>query len=291
MADSPDLLPTTFNGIPSIGGSGAPSHSTAASSSGGTHDDSGKGSRLYTPARAQVVAACFVLMFVIVLQHNSFQSTLRELFTVIKEKELEFIKTDTYRIHASLYVGRLLTMLPTGALLVRSTRIMNYLYSAMVLSSVGLLMAPTCLTTHLSSTLFAFCLVGMGHGVAIITMVALLVRWIPRLEYSRVITFIFAAYAFAALVSDAVGEIVMHFMGWKYVYYANALYALLVLLPVWWKCIKESPQQANVCRSEASYLNANTVSVQVYRMSSLSMCHHIIHVSACADDSLAPLAS
>ena len=200
----------------------------------------GAGERMYTPARVRVLLGCFVLMFTLTLQHLAFATTLRDLLS-IKDKEMEFIKTEGYKVQAALFVGRAFSMLPTGALLLRSVRLNSYVYSGLASSALGLLIAPKCFTTDLSSSVFAMLLVGFGHGVLLVTMVALQARWVPRLEYSRAVALVAAAYLFAVLCSDSITDMIVQLLGWTYVYYCYAAVGLVLVLPAWWRWVRDSP--------------------------------------------------
>jgi MFS transporter, ACS family, solute carrier family 17 (sodium-dependent inorganic phosphate cotransporter), other len=160
-------------------------------------------------------------------------------------------------VQSSFFAGYILTQVPGGYLADK--------YGGRAVLSVGVvawsamtLLTPAAASTSLPVLLAARALLGVGEGLAMPAMNAMLSRWVPTGERSKALSFVYSAMYLGSVVGLLSCPLLMSWYGWPSVFYVFgaggfAWYA------AWSSLTSASPETSpTISSSERKYITSNT---------------------------------
>ncbi|KAG2426462.1 hypothetical protein HXX76_011692 [Chlamydomonas incerta] len=160
-------------------------------------------------------------------------------------------------VQSSFFWGYLLTQVAGGVLADR--------YGGRLILGLGVLwwslataLTPVAAAAGLPTLLVARCLMGIGEGVAMPAMNALLAKWVPGGERSRSLALVYSGMFIGSVIGLGASPHMLNAFGWQSVFYVFGSLGVLWNI-VWRSQVRSSPAEDPGLRpAERDYILANT---------------------------------
>ncbi|KAG2452408.1 hypothetical protein HYH02_002651 [Chlamydomonas schloesseri] len=160
-------------------------------------------------------------------------------------------------VQSSFFWGYLLTQVAGGVLADR--------YGGRLVLGLGVLwwslataLTPVAAAAGLPALLLARCLMGVGEGVAMPAMNALLAKWVPGGERSRSLALVYSGMFIGSVVGLGASPHMLNAFGWQSVFYVFGSLGVAWHF-VWRSQVRSSPaEDSSLHPEERAYILANT---------------------------------
>jgi len=154
---------------------------------------------------------------------------------------------------SGFFAGYALMMIPAGML---ADRFGPKRVFAVAMAWWSALTALTPLPRSLGTLTAMRVFMGIGESGTFPSMNAILVRWFPRQEYSRVAGFCWSGGYAGSIVGVPLGSLILATLGWRAVFWIFAAIGM-IWVPLWHLAVTDQPEQSpGVTAAELAYIRA-----------------------------------
>lgn len=195
-----------------------------------------------------VVAAIFFLAYMIA---GADRANIGVVVPFIKE-EYHLSNTDIGFLASAFYLTYAAVQIPAGYFFSRFG-IKKLMTASLILTSLATLLIG--FTNSVLQLKLARALLGTAEGPINIGIVSIINRWFPAREKGLATGIFISAMKFAPAFVPPLCALIVHFYGWREVFYIFAVPGFIIAA-LWWWLVKDDPSQSPRCNaSELSYIN------------------------------------